>query len=104
MLDFVRRDPVSSLAVLDGLTFGRIAPSRDERRAIQAPTCVIGHPRDPIHPFSDADVMARELPDVRLIEARSIAEWRLTPARLDGELLRFLDEVWSRPQVVRAAR
>jgi pimeloyl-ACP methyl ester carboxylesterase len=95
MLDFVRRDPASSLAVLDGLTFGRIAPPLAERRRIGHPTCMIGHPRDPIHPFSDADVMARELPGARLIKAHSIAEWRLRPARLDRELVRFLDEVWA---------
>ena len=56
--------------------------------------------RDPIHPFSDADVMARELPNARIVEAHSILEWRLSPARLDAELLRFLDEVWAEPRAV----
>src|SRR5450755_2350532 len=59
MLDFVRRDPVASLAVLDGLIFGRVAPPIEERRALAQPTLVIGHPSDPIHPFSDADRIAR---------------------------------------------
>jgi pimeloyl-ACP methyl ester carboxylesterase len=95
LLDFVRRDPASSLAVLDGLTFGRIAPPIEERRRIPHPTCVIGHPRDPIHPFGDADLTARELPAARLLRARSIAEWRVAPARLDRELVAFLDEVWD---------
>lgn len=95
LLDFVRRDPDSSLAILDGLTFGRIAPPLEERRQITIPALTIGHRRDPIHPFSDADLCARELPNCRIVEASSIAEWRLRPERLDGELLAFLDEVWG---------
>ena len=95
MIDFVRRDPASSLAVLDGLIFGRVAPPVEERRALPHPTLVIGHPSDPIHPFSDADRIARELPGARLVTASSIAEWRVRPARLDRELSTFLDEVWA---------
>ena len=95
MIDFVRRDPVASLAVLDGLIFGRVAPPIAERRALRQPTLVIGHPSDPIHPFSDADRIARELPQAQLISAAAIWEWRLRPARLDAELLRFLDEAWA---------
>jgi pimeloyl-ACP methyl ester carboxylesterase len=98
LIDFVRRDPRSSLAVLDGMTFGRIAPPIEERRRIGQPTLVVGHPKDPIHPFSDADRTARELPHARLLEARSIYEWRLRPKRLDAELCGFLDEVWSPPR------
>lgn len=101
MIDFVRRDPAASLAVLDGLIFGRVAPPISERRLLPHPTLVIGHPSDPIHPFSDADRIARELPHARLVTASSIAEWRVRPGRLDRELLHFLDEVW-RPQSVAA--
>jgi pimeloyl-ACP methyl ester carboxylesterase len=100
-LDFVRRDPISSLAVLDGLTFGRIAPHIEERRAIAHPTLLIGHPRDPIHPFSDADLMARELRNARIVKANSIIEWRVNPERLTNELCTFLDDVYAAP--VRAA-
>ena len=97
LLDFVRRDPTASLAVLDGLTFGRIAPPVAERRRLPQPTLVIGHPSDPIHPFSDADLTARELAGARLVEASSIMEWRMRPSRLDAELGDFLDEVWAAP-------
>ena len=62
---------------------------------LMEPTLVIGHPSDPIHPFSDADRIARELPHARLVTASSIAEWRIRPARLNRELLAFLDEVWE---------
>lgn len=92
-LDTARREPGASLAVLDGLTFGRIAPPREERTTIRAKTLVIGHAADPIHPFTDADLLADELPNGRLVEARTPAEWRITPARLDGILLDFLAEV-----------
>jgi pimeloyl-ACP methyl ester carboxylesterase len=95
MLDFVRRDPLASLAVLDGLIFGRVAPPIEERRALPHPTLVIGHPSDPIHPFSDADRIARELAHARLITASSILEWRRRPERLDRALSAFLDEAWS---------
>jgi pimeloyl-ACP methyl ester carboxylesterase len=95
MIDFVRRDPAASLAVLDGLLFGRVAPPIEDRRTLTQPTLVIGHPKDPIHPFSDADRTARELPNARLVTAHSIFEWRLRPDRLDRELLAFLDEVWQ---------
>ena len=96
-IDFARRDPASSLAVLDGIIFGRVAPPIDERRRIAQPTLVIGHPSDPIHPFSDADRTARELPHARMVEASSISEWRVRPDRLNAELAAFLDEVWRMP-------
>ena len=60
-------------------------------------TLVIGHYRDPIHPFSDSDMLVRELRHGRLIEANSILELRLAPDRLTGEIARFLDECWRRP-------
>ncbi|HEU4727462.1 MAG TPA: alpha/beta hydrolase [Kofleriaceae bacterium] len=100
LIDFVRRDPAASLAVLDGLLFGRVAPPTEERNALTQPTLVIGHPSDPIHPFSDADRIARELPNARLVTASSMLEWRIRPDRLDRELLSFLDEVWQARRAV----
>lgn len=101
LLDFVRRDPAASLAVLDGLLFGRVAPPPEDRTALSHPALVIGHPSDPIHPYSDADKLARELVNARLVTAHSMFEWRVRPGRLDRELLGFLDQVW-RPQRVAA--
>jgi pimeloyl-ACP methyl ester carboxylesterase len=103
LIDFVRRDPAASLAVLDGLTFGRIAPPLEQRRALQQPALVIGHPSDPVHPFGDADTTARDLSAARLVKARSIYEWRMRPDRLNKELCEFLDEVWAQPQVPSAS-
>jgi hypothetical protein len=62
---------------------------------MEQPALVIGHHADPLHPFSDAGMLAEELPHARLIEANSILEWRITPKRLDDELADFLDGVWE---------
>jgi pimeloyl-ACP methyl ester carboxylesterase len=95
VLDLVRQDPGPGGALLQGLFFGRIAPHRSERRTFKTPALVLGHRRDPVHPFSDAGMLAEELPDARLIEADSLVELRLKPERLTDEIAAFLDEVWA---------
>jgi len=95
-LDWVRRRPGPSLAVLEGLLLGETAPHREERRRIDRPALIVGHPRDPLHPFSDSGMLAEELPESRLVEADSILEWRIKPHRLTDELATFLDETWER--------
>jgi pimeloyl-ACP methyl ester carboxylesterase len=95
MLDMVRQDPGPGGAVLQGLFFGRIAPHRTERKTFEVPTLVLGHRRDPVHPFSDAGMLADELPNGRLLEANSLMELRAQPERLTAEIAAFLDEVWS---------
>ncbi len=94
-LDTVRQEPGPGAAVLQGLYFGRIAPHRTERRTFAVPALVIGHRRDPVHPFSDAGMLAEELPNSQLLEADSLVELRLRPERLTGEIARFLDAAWS---------
>ncbi len=96
-LDWVSQDPGPSAALLQGLFFGRTAPPRDDRKTFATPALVLGHPRDAIHPFSDAKMLAEELPNSRLIEADSIFELRLRPGRLTNEIASFLDDCW-RPQ------
>jgi pimeloyl-ACP methyl ester carboxylesterase len=95
VLDTVRQEPGPGGALLQGLFFGRVAPHRNERRTFQTPALVLGHRRDPVHPFSDAGMLAEELPNARLIEADSLVELRLHPERLTGEIAAFLDEVWG---------
>jgi pimeloyl-ACP methyl ester carboxylesterase len=102
-LDVLSQDPGPSGAYLQGLFFGRIAPPRAERREIKTPSLVLGHPRDPVHPFSDADMLCRELPNARMVEAGSILEMRLSPKRLTDEVARFVDECWV-PDAAPAAR
>ena len=103
MLDVIRQDPGPGGAVLQGLFFGRVAPSREERRAMHTPALVLGHRRDPVHPFTDAGALAEELPNGRLLEAESLIELRLRPERLTEEIADFLDELWA-PRRARPAR
>ncbi len=103
LLDCVRQQPAPSAAVLQGLFFGRTAPPREERRRFQAPALVIGHQYDVIHPFSDAGMLADELPNGRLMQARSLLELRLAPRRLTGEIAAFLQECWRPRRAQRRA-
>jgi pimeloyl-ACP methyl ester carboxylesterase len=95
VLDLVRQDPGPGGALLQGLFFGRIAPHRSERRTFKTPALILGHRRDPVHPFSDAGMLAEELSESRLIEADSLVELRFKPERLTDEIAAFLDEVWA---------
>src|SRR5215217_4491708 len=95
LLDWVSQDPKPSASVLQGLFFGRTAPPRDERAKMTQPTLVIGHYRDPIHPFSDSDMLVRELPNARLVQASSILELRLTPERLTNEIVDFIERCFK---------
>jgi pimeloyl-ACP methyl ester carboxylesterase len=100
VLDLVRQEPGPGGALIQGLFFGRIAPHRSERHTFQMPALVLGHHRDPVHPFSDAGMLAKELPNGRLLEADSFVELRLAPERLTDEIAAFLDEVWGTPRPV----
>jgi pimeloyl-ACP methyl ester carboxylesterase len=94
-LDWASLDPGPSGAYLQGLFFGRIAPPKTERIEIETPSLVIGHQRDPVHPFSDAGSLVEEMPHARMIEASWIGELRFSPERLTGEIASFVDEVWA---------
>ena len=80
---------------MHGIFFGRVAPNSRQRRGIEVPALVVGHPADPIHPFADPEMLAEELPRSRFVQARSILEWRLTPHRLDREAIDFALECWD---------
>jgi pimeloyl-ACP methyl ester carboxylesterase len=94
-VDVLRLSPGPSGALLQGLLYGQAAPHRDERRGLRQPTLIIGHRRDPLHPFSDSDMLARELPAAELIEASSLLELRLRPERLLGLIAAFLEQAWG---------
>jgi pimeloyl-ACP methyl ester carboxylesterase len=91
-------EPGAIAAVLHGILVGPVAPEIEERRAIVAPMLIIGHENDLIHPFSDAENLAQQVPNARLVQARSMFELRLEPERLTGEIVRFLDEVCAAEQ------
>ncbi len=103
LLDWIRQDPEPSAAVFQGLFFGRTAPPREERREIETPTLVIGHQYDIIHPFSDAGMLAEELPSGRLLQANSLVELRLAPRRLTDEIAAFVSDCWK-PRPARARK
>ena len=88
-------EPEEIAAVLHGVLLGPIAPTSDQRRAITAPALVLGHGIDLIHSFSDAQRLARQLADARLIRTRTFAELWVRPARLTAEISEFLDRVWA---------
>jgi pimeloyl-ACP methyl ester carboxylesterase len=94
-LDLLAQDPVPSAAILHGLLVGRIAPHPDDREKMEQPTLIIGHQRDLLHPFSDAEALHRELRNSELIQARSFFELRFAPNRLSDRFADFLDEVWE---------
>jgi pimeloyl-ACP methyl ester carboxylesterase len=93
-LDWLSQEPGPSAALLQGLFFGRTAPHREERKTFEAPALVLGHPREPIHPFSDAKMLAEELPNGSLVEANSLFELRFRPERLTAIIADFLDQCW----------
>jgi pimeloyl-ACP methyl ester carboxylesterase len=94
-LDWISQDPGPSAAVLGGILYGRAAPGHHERSRLQTPALVIGHHRDPVHPFSDAGMLASELPNARLVNAHSVLELRLRPARLTGRIAAFVAQCWD---------
>ncbi len=105
VVEALAQDHNASASVLQGLVYGRTAPPARVRRTFAAPALVIGHPRDPLHPFSDADSLSRELPNATLLQASSIFELRTRPERLTPMIAAWLDQVWSdREKPAKAAR
>jgi len=98
VLDTCDQRAGSVAAVVHGLFFGRVAPSSRERRAITAPTLVVGHPSDPIHPAADAAMLAKEMPKATFVKARSILEWRVSPDRLNRAAAEFALGCWRTPR------
>lgn len=95
LLSAAGSDPDEIAAVLHGVLLGPLAPTVEERQAITAPALVLGHGIDLIHSFADAERLAGQLPSARLIRTRTFAELWVRPARLTGEIVRFLDRLWA---------
>lgn len=93
--EVLTRDPIPSAAVLHGLLTGRMAPHASDREKIEHPALIIGHQRDLLHPFSDAEALHRELRNSELVQASSFFELRFPPNRLSDIICDWLDEVWS---------
>lgn len=95
LLDVLSREPRPSAAVLHGLLTGRMAPHPSDRAKLDMPALVMGHDRDLLHPFTDAEALARELPNAELLHANSFFELRFPPNRLSDAIADFLDEAWG---------
>jgi pimeloyl-ACP methyl ester carboxylesterase len=92
--ELISRDPIASAAVLHGLLTGRLAPHPNDREKIEKPALIMGHNLDILHPFSDAEALARELRNSELVRSSSFLELRFPPNRLSDRIADFLDEVW----------
>ena len=97
MLHAASLPPEVLAAIMHGVLVGPVAPTHEERSRITAPTLILGHEKDLIHPFNDADNLARQLPDAELERATSPFELRLRPERLTRRIAEFLTRVWERP-------
>jgi len=97
VMNTLSNDPTETAAVLHGILAGPIAPTVGQRDAMDIPALVIGHQVDRIHPFHDAEQLARRLPRGQLVQANSVLELRVHPERLTGQITTFLDEVWEAP-------
>lgn len=89
-LDALDQRPAAMAAALHGILFGRLAPPASQRAAIDVPALVVGHPGDPLHPVSDATMLAEELAGSQYVAARSALEWRARPERLDAAAFDFV--------------
>jgi pimeloyl-ACP methyl ester carboxylesterase len=95
VMNSLATDPLETAAILHGILAGPIAPTVGKRAGMDIPALVIGHEVDRIHPFHDAEQLAKRLPRGRLVQADSLLELRFHPERLTAELIRFVDEAWA---------
>ena len=95
MMNSLSSDPTETAAVLHGILAGPIAPTVNQRKEMHVPALVIGHRVDRVHPFHDAEQLARRLPEGQLVQANSILEMRVHPERLTIQIAEFLDAAWG---------
>lgn len=62
-------------------------------RAIKAPTLIVAHEKDGLHPVRSAQLLADAIPDSRLVVAPEPGFWRSNPAAFLAEVHAFLDRV-----------
>lgn len=67
VMNMLSNGPKETAAVLHGILAGPIAPTVGQRVAMNVPALVIGHQIDRLHPFHDAEQLAKRLPDGRLL-------------------------------------
>lgn len=104
LLNLLSMAPEELGAVLHGILVGPVVPELAARRAMTMPALIIGHTGDFLHPFDDAAALARQLPNAKFIEARSILELRTRPERMLPEIVRFFTENGMQRRVVARAK
>jgi pimeloyl-ACP methyl ester carboxylesterase len=97
IMNSLSNDPVEIAAVLHGVLAGPITPTVDQRAALEMPALVVGHEVDRLHPFHDAEQLARRLPNGELVQANSVLELRMRPQRLTEQIAAFLERAWLPP-------
>ena len=89
-------------AVMHGYTAGPVCPPLAARQGITAPTLIIGHGRDWIHPLNDAEALFAELPNAEFITANHFFELRARPDRLMARIIEFVDRVYEESRAATA--
>ncbi len=92
-MNALSNNPKTITAILHGVLVGPIAPPVSARRALSMPALVIGHAGDKLHHNRDALALAQQLPNARLLDARSLLEMRMRPDRMWPQVAGFLGEV-----------
>lgn len=96
--DMAGQDPSVAAAILRGLlSEDALTGDADTLARLTMPALVVGHRNDPLHVLDDARDLADRLPAGRLLEAPSIAHYRLQPGELAAQFRAFLDDVTSWP-------
>lgn len=93
VMNLASHPPEVITAVLHGILVGPVVPPARVRRACKLPTLIIGHARDRLHSLADAEGLAAEMPDAKLLTARSIVELRLSPKRMWPEISAYLARI-----------
>jgi pimeloyl-ACP methyl ester carboxylesterase len=65
----------------------------DDYGRIQAPSIVVAHEGDPLHPVRAAKLLADRIPDCELVVAREPGYWTSHPDAFMGEMLRWLERL-----------
>ncbi|MGH8445308.1 MAG: alpha/beta fold hydrolase [Solimonas sp.] len=90
VMNAISNDPRVVAAILHGVLVGPVVPTLAERRRLTMPALVIGHSGDKLHEHRDARALASQLPNARLLMARTILELRTRPARLWPDIEAFM--------------
>lgn len=90
------QQPEDIASIIHDVLTGPVVPPRRARSEIQAPALVIGHAGDWLHNLEDARILAKELPNARFIEAKSMFELRTRPQRLMPQIVEFFNAARER--------